>query len=76
MAEKMLNTRIQLKGDLPSNWDKAQNSFKPLKNELIIYLPEDENTLYKFKIGDGESYINELDFVNFGSTNNLVWNEF
>lgn len=76
MTEKKVKTRIQLKGDLPSNWNNAANSFKPLKNELIIYLPEGENTLYKFKIGNGESYINELDFVNLGSTNNLIWNEF
>ena len=71
--EKIVKARVQLKADSYTAWDKAENSFKPLKNELIIYLPEEDvNTSYKFKLGDGDSYINQLDFIE----SKPVWHEF
>ena len=60
MSKNQLNTRIQHKCDTPDNWAKATN-FKPLKGELIIYAAT-ETTPCMIKIGDGEHYINDLDF--------------
>ena len=36
MAEKILNTRIQLKYDTLANWQKVQTTFKPLAGEICI----------------------------------------
>ena len=47
MAEKIINSRIQLKTDTSSNWSKATN-FIPKKGEFIFY-----SDINKFKIGDG-----------------------
>ena len=58
MAEKIINSRIQLKTDTSSNWSKATN-FKPKKGEFIFY-----SDIQKFKIGDGIKKISALDFVN------------
>ena len=58
MAEKIINSRIQLKTDTSSNWSKATN-FIPKKGEFIFY-----SDLQKFKIGDGIKKISKLDFVN------------
>ena len=58
MAEKTINSRIQLKTDTSSNWSKATN-FIPKKGEFIFY-----SDLQKFKMGDGSKKVSELDFVN------------
>lgn len=52
-----MNGRIQHKIDTSENWAKAEN-FIPLKGELIIY-----SDLRRIKIGDGNSYVNDLDFM-------------
>lgn len=58
---KKIQTRIQNKHDVEANW-KLATGFKPLPGELIIY-DEDENYSYKrFKLGDGETVVNELPF--------------
>ena len=58
MAEKIINSRIQLKTDTSSNWSKATN-FIPKKGEFIFY-----SDLQRFKIGDGSTNVSLLDFVN------------
>ena len=58
MAEKIINSRIQLKTDTSSNWSKATN-FIPKKGEFIFY-----SDLQKFKMGDGSTKLSVLDFVN------------
>lgn len=62
MAEKVLNTRFQLKIDTEENWSKATN-FIPKKGEPIIYEPDSTNAKYRFKIGDGSTLVNSLDFA-------------
>lgn len=71
MSNKTLKTRILLKTDTTENWDKAANSFIPRLGEVCIYLDRiqitDENDeiayLPGIKVGDGVSYINELEFL-------------
>lgn len=70
---KTLKTRILLKTDLTENWEKANDSFIPKRGEVCIYLDRiktdelDENGESIFipgiKVGDGSSYINELEFI-------------
>lgn len=58
MAEKIINSRIQLKTDTWLNWYNKPN-FIPKKGEFIFY-----SDIQKFKIGDGIKKISELDYVN------------
>lgn len=62
MAEKLLQTRIQLKHDTETNWDKATN-FKPKDGEVIIYDIDDTHTLPRLKIGDNATVVKDLPFV-------------
>ena len=67
MANKTLKTRILLKTDTTSNWEKAANSFIPKEGEVCIYSDrlqlEDGTYVPGIKVGDGSSYINELEFM-------------
>ena len=67
MAEKTLKTRILLKTDTTANWNKAANSFIPKAGEVCIYSDrfqlEDGTYVPGIKVGDGSSYINELEFM-------------
>ena len=67
MAETILKTRILLKSDTTENWEKAANSFIPKKGEVCIYLDriqlEDGSYIPGIKVGDGSSYVNELEFM-------------
>lgn len=60
MAEnnKKINARIQLKNDISTNWDKAEN-FKPLPGEPIVV----SDNKKKIKIGDGETVAKDLPFL-------------
>lgn len=62
MAEKSLNTRIQLKHDTETNWDKA-TSFIPKLGEVIVYDVDDNYDFPRMKVGDGETVVTELPFV-------------
>lgn len=63
MAEKRLDTRIQQKHDIQSNWEKAVN-FIPKAGEIIIY-DVDANYAYpRIKIGNGTNYLRDLLFAN------------
>lgn len=56
MTEKEIKTRVQQKTDTLNNWEKA-TSFVPKKGEIIIY-----SDIKKFKVGDGTSFLTNLDF--------------
>lgn len=62
MADKKLNGRIVHKHDVQANWEKATN-FVPMKGELIIYDIDASHDYERMKIGDGETLVNELPFV-------------
>ena len=66
MADKNLKTRIQLKNDTETNWNKATN-FIPKKGEVIIYNPDNERTYPRIKIGDGITTVINLPFANMQS---------
>lgn len=63
MAEKMINTRIINKHDTAENWRKATN-FIPKKGEIIVYDVDAFATVPKIKIGNGETNVNDLPFLN------------
>lgn len=54
------NTRIQLKHDTETNWNKAVN-FIPKAGEMIIYDADGTNPV-RIKIGDGITVVNNLLF--------------
>lgn len=54
--EKLINSRLRQKIDTAENWAKAVN-FTPLEGELIVY-----SDLRKFKVGDGNTLVNNLPF--------------
>lgn len=66
MSTKQFNTRIQHKIDTYDNWEKAVN-FKPLDGEIIIYVEKDDQDKIissAMKIGDGNTFVNDLPFTN------------
>ena len=66
MTEKNLNTRIINKHDTEENWLKATN-FIPKAGEMIIYDADANNPLPRMKIGNGVSYVGDLEFVGIDS---------
>ena len=61
MTEKFLKSRIVHKHDTEADWSKS--SLVPLQGEIVVF-DADENCSYeRFKIGDGETNVNELPFV-------------
>jgi len=62
MAEKILNSRIQLKHDTEVNWGKAEN-FIPKMGEAIIYDTDSNHECVRIKIGNGVTPINSLPFA-------------
>lgn len=64
MAEKNFNARFKQKHDIEANWAKA--SFVPLAGEFIVYDTDENNPLPRIKVGDGETQINNLPFVDKG----------
>ena len=61
-----IKSRIQQKHDIELNWKKAIN-FIPKQGEIIVY-DKDENFSYeRFKIGDGETKVNDLPFLQFSA---------
>lgn len=59
---KSIKTRIQNKHDIEANWLQA-TGFVPLAGELIIYDPDDTHKIPRIKIGDGETLVGQLDFI-------------
>ena len=66
--EKTIKTRIQLKNDTESNWNKAVN-FIPLKGELIIYSADGAHPFSRLKVGDGNTTVIALPFIDSGTLN-------
>ena len=60
-TEKKIDSRIQHKHDIASNWSKAIN-FVPKDGELIIYDPDSSCAYTRFKIGNGATSVNNLPF--------------
>ena len=59
---KTIKSRISQKHDIEANWLLVPD-FIPLNGEIIIY-DEDENYSYKrIKIGDGETAVGSLSFI-------------
>lgn len=63
MAEKRIKTRIQSKHGKASDWALATN-FKPYPGEIIIYDAETAADSPKIKVGDGNTVVGSLPFVN------------
>ena len=63
-----INTRLRQKIDTEANWNKATN-FIPLDGEIIIYKADENYSYERIKIGDGETTVINLAFVNSIDTN-------
>ena len=63
MPLKNINTRIQNKHDTEANWLQTHWAFTPLAGELIIYDPDENHSLPRFKIGDGVTQLESLKFI-------------
>ena len=63
------NTRIQLKYDTEENWLLVEETFKPLSGEMIIYSPDSNHGYCRVKIGDGKTFLKNLNFVDSGTVN-------
>ena len=67
---KQINTRIQHKHDIESNWIKALN-FIPKAGEIIVYDADENYNYARIKIGDGLTSVNELKFSDSGVGENV-----
>ena len=56
-----INARIKNKHDTEANWKLAEN-FKPLAGEVIVYDVDSNHAYPRFKVGDGEKFVNDLPF--------------
>lgn len=66
MTEKIINTRIINKHAVESDWLKAVN-FTPKQGEFIVYDKDSTYNYERFKIGDGTTPVNDLEFVSVQS---------
>lgn len=69
-----IKTRIQLKSDTEANWNKAgpkgdSLGFIPLRGELIIYSADETHAFSRLKVGDGETNVVNLPFIDAGTLN-------
>ena len=62
MSEKILKGRLVQKHDVAKNWAKA-TSFIPKQGEVIIYDKDETFNYERIKIGDGETRVNALPFI-------------
>lgn len=69
--EKVIKTRIQLKNDTETNWNKAVN-FIPKSGEIIIYSADDSHPYSRLKVGDGTTTVISLPFIDAGTINGEV----
>ena len=73
-ANNTIKTRIRLKSDTEANWLKAapkedSDGFVPLLGELIVYLADDTHHFSRLKVGNGETNVNYLPFIDAGTIN-------
>ena len=69
-----LKTRVQLKSDTEENWNKAgpkegSAGFVPLLGELIVYTSDDAHPFSRLKVGDGNTNVVSLPFIDAGTIN-------
>lgn len=75
MAENnTIKTRIRLKSDTETNWNKAgpkdgSAGFVPLLGELIVYTADAAHPFSRLKVGDGETNVVNLPFIDSGTLN-------
>ena len=69
--EKIIKTRIMMKTDSQANWDRQIN-FIPLQGEIIIYSADDTHPFSRLKIGDGNTTVVSLPFIDAGTINGEV----
>ncbi len=69
--EKVIKTRIQLKNDTETNWDRAVN-FVPKQGEIIIYSADESHPFSRLKVGDGNTTVTALPFIDAGTINGEV----
>ena len=62
MPQKKLKTRIINKHDTEAHWELA-TGFIPEDGEIIIYDPDETYDYARIKVGDGETNVNSLPFV-------------
>lgn len=63
--ERRFKTRIISKHDSEANWSLA-NNFIPFAGEIIIYDPDELHEVPRVKIGDGQTTVKDLKFINSG----------
>ena len=73
-ANNTIKTRIQLKSDTEANWNKAgpkdgSTGFVPLRGELIVYTADATHPFSRLKVGDGETNVVDLPFIDSGTLN-------
>jgi len=73
-ANNTIKTRIQLKSDTEVNWNKlgpkdGDPGFIPLSGEIIIYSTDNTHPYTRVKVGDGQTNVISLPFVDAGSLN-------
>ena len=67
-ANNTIKTRVQLKSDTEANWNNASN-FIPLNGEFIIYSADNTHPFCRLKVGDGQTTVTSLPFVDAGTIN-------
>ena len=73
-SNNTIKTRVQLKSDTEANWNKAgpkdgSLGFIPLRGELIIYSADETHAFSRLKVGDGETNVVDLPFIDSGTLN-------
>lgn len=68
MGKNTVHTRIQMKNDTEANWNRAIN-FVPLQGEVIIYSADESHPFSRIKIGDGETTVINLPFIDAQTIN-------
>ena len=66
-SNNKLATRIQLKSDTEANW--IANPIVPLAGELIVYTVDTNHPAARLKIGDGQTSVTNLPFIDAGYLN-------
>lgn len=74
MATNTIKTRIQLKNDTEAHWDLATN-FVPKQGEVIIYSADDTHPFSRLKVGDGETTVINLPFIDSATVNGYTINQ-
>lgn len=80
MAEKLIKTRLKLKYDTFTNWDKVKTTFVPLKGEVcLVEVPNvgDDGVQSApsvlMKVGDGTSTYGALEYISARAADVYSW---